>query len=145
MLDHIPICPDNSQPAGNLFHSRWIKGAVKPRRQFYRPFCRMVGNQHRQSDFWMLRFGIDHSPGCQAIKSAVVPDNELRDAIFHYVLLDGIPQRRQDLGGCFPVSDEKTAFHKLASIFRITKFLLLYLVLPNIARLRWHIITPKGR
>lgn len=51
-------------------------------------------------------------------------NDELRNTKFNDVLLNDLSEHGQDLRGCFPVSDKETAFQKLTSIFRNTKFII---------------------
>ena len=44
MVDHIPVGPDDSQPARHSLQRR-VEGTVKIVREFYGPFSRMVGQQ----------------------------------------------------------------------------------------------------
>ena len=45
MIDHIPVCSDDSVSAWNRLHSWRIECAVKAGRRFYGALCRVIGDQ----------------------------------------------------------------------------------------------------
>ena len=110
MIDHIPVCSDDSVSAWNRLYSWRIECAVKAGRRFYRALRRVIGNQHEQPDSWMTFLCGYCRPGSQAIKATVMTNNEFRDAIFQDMFFNSIFQCGENLWTCFPVADEETAF-----------------------------------
>jgi len=58
----------------------------------------------------MARFCLDHSPGSQPVKAAVVAHYKLCNAVLCNVLLHRLPKRRQDPLVGFPVANKKQVF-----------------------------------
>ena len=88
MIDHIPICSDNSKLTGHILHSGWIVSVVKTLCFFDRPFSGVVRYEQGQRDLRMQLLCCDDCLCRKIVKVSVMTNNELCHIITLDVLVD---------------------------------------------------------
>ena len=88
MIDHIPICSDNSKLTGYILHSGWIVSVVKTLWFFDRPFSGVVRYEQGQRDLRMQLLCCDDCLCRKIVKVSVMTNNELCHIITLDVLVD---------------------------------------------------------
>ena len=94
MIHQIPICPDNGESAGDMFHPRRITAAVKPIRHGNEALRRMIRQQKGQLDLRMVLFCTFYHACRQRIKPAVMTDDKFANTPTDDMLLNSRRQQR---------------------------------------------------
>ena len=110
MINCIPVGADDGDLSGNGFLTGRVAATIKALGKIYLSLRRVVWQQQRERDRWMLLFRLNYTLRCQPVKAAIVAYQELRYAVFNDMLLNGCPENGQQIIRCLAMADEEATF-----------------------------------